>query len=315
MKVQTVNTAFIALRKDVQAYLECLEARAADVKLPAWHDEARYQDEVHKERKVSFGLERCGRCTREEPHVLEVVTTDADHGGCRETRKSLTSYQVYLDGNLIESKVRSQKSIALSSGESEFVAIFGGASEASFMKQIAEFLLEEVAQIRSKSDSPAARAMCNLRVQEKVQSRQMEVGPIPTMINPADIGTKALGVARMLALMFLFSMVDECDQEVGREQYEEVEAKMNVQKHVRRVTGGFKKFNMAAVIALCTMMGAKATSVDGSATDIWLEWMIFNTVVMNILGALGMATGYGLVGFDEVAHENRDTTSTTAIDG
>ena len=124
-----------------------------------------------------------------------------------------------------------------------------------------------------------------------MQSRQMEVGPISTMINPADIGTKALVVARMLALMFLIEMVDESDQEVGREQYEEVEAKIRVQKHVRRVSGGFKKFNMAAVIALCTMMGAKATSDDGSAADIWLEWMIFNTVVMNVLGTLSMAMG------------------------
>ena len=93
-------------------------------------------------------------------HVLEVIT-DVDHGGYRESRKSLTSYQVYLDGNLMESKVRRQKSIALSSGESEFVAIIGGASEAFFMKQIAKFLLEEVTQIRSKLDFSAARAMCN----------------------------------------------------------------------------------------------------------------------------------------------------------
>ena len=56
--------------------------------------------------------------------------------------KALTNYQVYLDGNLVEIKVKSLKSMALSSHESKFAAIVGGTSEAFFMKQIEEFLLE-----------------------------------------------------------------------------------------------------------------------------------------------------------------------------
>ena len=45
-------------------------------------------------------------------HVMEVVC-DADHAGNRATRKSLSSVHIYLDGNLMESYVRCQKSIAL----------------------------------------------------------------------------------------------------------------------------------------------------------------------------------------------------------
>ena len=65
----------------------------------------------------------------EQQHRLVEVITDADLAGCKETRKSLSCFRVFLDGRLIESKVRSQKSIALSSGEAEFTAIMAGCSE------------------------------------------------------------------------------------------------------------------------------------------------------------------------------------------
>jgi hypothetical protein len=64
-------------------------------------------------------------------HLMEVIC-DADYAGNRESRKSLSSTQLYLDGNLIESYVRSHKSIALSSGESEYVCMVGGVSEGLF---------------------------------------------------------------------------------------------------------------------------------------------------------------------------------------
>ena len=45
-----------------------------------------------------------------ERHLLEVVC-DSDYAGNRNDRKSTTSFQVLLDGNLMESRVRSQKAI------------------------------------------------------------------------------------------------------------------------------------------------------------------------------------------------------------
>ena len=41
-----------------------------------------------------------------DQHLLEIVT-DSDHAGNKNDRKSTTSMQLYLDGNLIDSKVRS----------------------------------------------------------------------------------------------------------------------------------------------------------------------------------------------------------------
>lgn len=66
-------------------------------------------------------------------HLLESIC-DADYAGQRETRGSVSSVQIYLNGCLMESYVRCQRSIALSSGESEYVAMVGGCSEGLFIK-------------------------------------------------------------------------------------------------------------------------------------------------------------------------------------
>ena len=91
-------------------------------------------------------------------HMLEIVT-DADYAGNQETRKSTTSYQIYMDGNLIQAKVRGQRSIALSSGESEYVAMVSGSSEGMFVRHIWEFLCGDVPDTVCRTDSSAARAM------------------------------------------------------------------------------------------------------------------------------------------------------------
>ena len=50
-----------------------------------------------------------------DQHLLEVVT-DADYAGDRNDHRSTTSFQVFIDGNLMESRVRGQKAISFLSG-------------------------------------------------------------------------------------------------------------------------------------------------------------------------------------------------------
>ena len=47
----------------------------------------------------------------QDQHMVEVVT-DADYAGNQHDRKSTSSFQIFIDGNLVESKVRSQKAIS-----------------------------------------------------------------------------------------------------------------------------------------------------------------------------------------------------------
>ena len=78
-------------------------------------------------------------------HVMEVVT-DSDYAGDQNSRKSITSFQVFLDGDLMESRVRSQKSISLSSGESEYVAMVSGCSEGLFLRRVWSFIRGQAAR-------------------------------------------------------------------------------------------------------------------------------------------------------------------------
>ena len=72
--------------------------------------------------------------------VVESIT-DADWAGCRRTRRSRTAAQLYVGGSLVSSFVRSQRSIALSSGESEFIALVGGSAEAIYLADCIRFLV------------------------------------------------------------------------------------------------------------------------------------------------------------------------------
>ena len=93
-----------------------------------------------------------------ERHLIEVVT-DADYAGNKNDRRSTTSFQIFIDGNLMESRVRSQKATVLSSGESEFVAIVAGCSDGMLIRHLWMTMVGEPCDMKVRSDSSAARAM------------------------------------------------------------------------------------------------------------------------------------------------------------
>ena len=114
---------------------------------------------------------------------------EEDHAGDQTTRKSLSSFQLFLDGNLVESKVRSQRAIALSTGEPELIAIVSGMSEGMLLKSLVKFLTKKDVDMIVRSDSSAARAMVQrqgigkvrhidasmLWVQQKVKAPEVEI--------------------------------------------------------------------------------------------------------------------------------------------
>ena len=154
-----------------------------------------------------------------EQHLLEVVT-DADYAGDRNDRRSTTSFQVFIDGNLMESRVRAQKAISLSSGESEFVAVVAGSSDGMLIKHLWEKITEEKCEMKVRSDSLAARAMVQrqgigpvrrldaslLWAQQKEKDKTLSIGPIPTELNCVDLGAKALTKKRMLGLLYMLKV-------------------------------------------------------------------------------------------------------------
>ncbi|CAE7325088.1 true [Symbiodinium natans] len=70
--------------------------------------------------------------------VLESVTDD--WAGCKASRRSKSSVHLYCAGGLLASYVRSQRSIAPSSSESEYIAMVSGATELVYLKEYLVYL-------------------------------------------------------------------------------------------------------------------------------------------------------------------------------
>ena len=155
------------------------------------------------------------------------VFTDANWAGCKVSRKSTTSYMVFLNGSLLVSSCKLQSSIALSSAESELYASCSGIAEMLHVGSRLKFLVgaNEV-QMTAFSDSSAARGIMQragqgklkhihiLWTQDLVREKIVRLLRVPTAINPADLNTKKLAQERRKKLMSLMPMGNQNGVEI-----------------------------------------------------------------------------------------------------
>ena len=211
--------------------------------------------------------------------VLESVS-DADWGGCKRTRRSKSSAHFYLAGGLIASHVRTQKSIALSSGESEFVAMVSGATELIFLKDCLGFMLKNKMTIEAKvrSDSAAAQGMaqrlgtgrvrhlaCGMMwLQASVKSKMLKIGSISGSTNPADLGTKVLAGPKVRQLLYYAGARLEDGTAYGQLEAEEAAQRTRINQIV---TNGVKKPSLKHVLpvllVLSQIVGSDGASFEG----------------------------------------------------
>ena len=161
----------------------------------------------------------------EGPDLLESFS-DSDWAGDQSSgakrRHSVSSTFIFLNDCLVTSWSRSQKSIALSSCEAEFLAAAGGSAEAIQIKELWTFLTKRPVMIRAITDSSSCRAFSErlgvgrlkridtryLWMQLEVKKETMVMDSIPTLWNVADLGTKRLSRVRREFLMFLIGVVE-----------------------------------------------------------------------------------------------------------
>ena len=181
--------------------------------------------------------------------ILESIT-DADWGGNKADRRSKTSAQIYLGGSLLSSFVRSQRSVALSSGESEFIATVAGAGEMLYVKECMEFALKGYATVEAtaRTDSAASRGIsqrigcgrvrhldCGLLwLQDAVKRGLLRVGPIAGSRNPADIGTKPLCGPKLRELLWRSGAMTDSGERYGEKEGQEADHQQQVNSLVAR---------------------------------------------------------------------------------
>ena len=238
-----------------------------------------------------------------EKHLIEVVT-DADYAGNKNDRRSTTSFQIFIDGNLMESRVRSQKAIALSSGESEFVAIAAGCSDGMLIRHLCMAKVGEPCDMKVRSDSSAARAMVQrqgigrvrhldaalLWAQQKEREREREkifsVGAIGTELNCADIGTKNLTRSRLFGLLFMLKMINSIGDRIGQQEFKDLEYKERMRKATRKIMK-VKDLHVGLLMILSRL--DEATGKDPGKEEEGYDWSWVVFTLCALIGALSVA--------------------------
>ena len=117
---------------------------------------------------------------------------------------------------------RTQKSVSLSSCESEFNAYVSGVTDLVYVSAAVSFLTGIEPDRHTFLDSSSARQLVSrqgvgrvrhlqgklLWVQEFLKHGYMQIHPVDTLINVSDLGTKPLAPERVAALSFLIGLRD-----------------------------------------------------------------------------------------------------------
>ncbi|KAM2194153.1 hypothetical protein ACFX1R_028327 [Malus domestica] len=145
---------------------------------------------------------------RKNEHFRIECYTDADWAGSTDDRRSTSGYFTFVGGNLVTWRSKKQNVVSRSSAEAEFRGMALGICELLWLK----FLLQDVGvkqglPMKLFCDNKAARDIAHNPVQhdrtkhvevdrffikEKLDSKVIEVSPIGTDDQVADILTKAV---------------------------------------------------------------------------------------------------------------------------
>ena len=225
------------------------------------------------------------------------VYSDSNWAGCNVTRKSTTSFMVFLCGNLIFSACRTQARIALLSCEAELLAGTAAVGDAIQMSNILRFLageekLENSARVTLTlhTESSSAKAAWQRRgsgrlthidtrmlwLQRMLRKQYIRLQKVPATYNPSDLNTKKLSRARRELFMSIVGVTD--DREV-----------LKFMPPIPKISGSV----MRALVALAglPMAGSQATgSVDDASIDYnWLAWLsacillvVISSMVLNM---------------------------------
>ena len=91
----------------------------------------------------------------ENTHVMEVYCDSDGAGGLY--RRSTTSIVILLNSLVVLSYSRTQKAVSLSSCEAEVLSLTSGASEAILLREVWQFMVQQVVLLEARSDSSSGR--------------------------------------------------------------------------------------------------------------------------------------------------------------
>ncbi|CAE7029922.1 engXCA [Symbiodinium sp. CCMP2592] len=204
------------------------------------------------------------------------------------TSQPVLCLEAFSDANwavaFLYSSSRTQRVIALSSGESELLAATSTLCDALFVRQLLAFIADdEPPQIHHFLDASAAKGIMErsgvgrvrhlsvrvLWTQQLVADKIIMLRKVATSINVADLNTKGLSRSRMLMLLHIIGCwhtVHECF--VGEDEIADLRYKQAMKDAVRAVRSTSsasvsKPMIQAIVIAVVSALSRAADDADG----------------------------------------------------
>ncbi|CAE7029861.1 unnamed protein product [Symbiodinium sp. CCMP2592] len=164
----------------------------------------------------------------QDGHLIEIVT-DADWASSHFSRKSVSCYSMYLNGNCVYVSTKLQQTLALSSCEAEYMASLAGCADALFVKALLEEVTDSEVTIIHRTDNSGARAIISkqgcgrlrhidlayLWLQREYQLGRVIEKVITTKACPPDIGTKAHPRRKQQFLLGLLGFVNKDTKELA----------------------------------------------------------------------------------------------------
>ena len=145
------------------------------------------------------------------------IFSDSSWGDDRSTRRSTSSCVMFVNGAYISSFSRTQATVALSSCEAELYAANAAIAKGLFLVRVCKFLFgdqkdENSGEVKVKLHVDSSEAMGTIQragfgrmkhlqirhlfLQDLLQMKVFSLHKVSTKMNPADLGTKKLGLER-----------------------------------------------------------------------------------------------------------------------
>ena len=189
------------------------------------------------------------------------ICSDSDWAVDRETRQSVSCGAIFVNGNMVHFQSKRQRSVSLSSCESQTIAAVSIMSEAIFLQKLIERITGMKPEVRLYIDSSSSRQLISRKVLGKARHSDVSllwiqkmknvlVKAIKGVDNPADLGTKALSRDKikkyLRALGYRGDFLDEEEQQA------------------RRAATGMKSISVSMIAKIVAILVSEGISVEGT---------------------------------------------------
>ena len=169
--------------------------------------------------------------------------------GILKARRSTLSAIHMVNGIVVLTTARGQKSASLSSAEAELNALVAAAADGMYLKRCLEFLVEEAVIHDCLVDNSAAVQLSHKRgpgklrhidgkllwVQDCVAQQEFNVKAVGTVFNIADLGTKPLTKARIDLILYWRRSYSVRGERLGQEEHDRVQEGTSRRIRIQRI--------------------------------------------------------------------------------